>query len=79
MKKIIDKFPPEVYRTIRRKNPKGNEDMYFTLHLNDVRANIPNLNIQKQFGVESIYYHDPMCIHAIDKWLSDDEIKTILN
>ena len=79
MKRIIGKFPTDKHRIIRRINPKGNEDMYFSLHLKDVRANIPPLNVQKQFGVESMYYENPMCIHAIDKWLSDEEIKIILS
>jgi len=78
MKRIILKYPPEEFR-VKKINPRGNEDMYFTLHLNRLRNTLPNLNIQKQFGCESIYYNDPMSVHAIDKWLSDEEIKTILN
>jgi len=79
MLEIIDKYPPNKYLKCVM-NPLGNEDMYFSLHLRDTNSILPNnLIIQKQFSTETIYYKDTMCVHAIDKWLTNTEIKNILD
>jgi len=68
MIRIIRNFPPTEYR-VSRINPKGNEDMYFSLHLESVNARIPSLSVQKKFSVETMFNEEPLCVHAIDKCL----------
>ena len=50
------------------------EDMYFS---NALKNDIP-LEIKQKFAVESIFYENPLGVHKIDKYLSDEQIKKIL-
>ena len=68
---LITKFPY---------HPKyGNEDVYFTHHLQKVGASIAPYDVCKKFSVETEYQLGTFGYHAIDKHLSPIQISNILN
>ena len=40
-----------------------NEDIFFCWHLKQNRANLPTVDVAKQFSIETIWYEDPCGIH----------------
>lgn len=51
-----------------------NEDMLIAPHLDYI-----DIDIKKKFCVETIFFSQPLAIHAIHKYMSDSQIKQILN
>lgn len=57
----------------------GNEDIYFVKHLRALGANLPDLETAKQFSVETIFGLDSLGYHAMDKYLTTNQVEQILN
>lgn len=53
----------------------GNEDIYFSHYLSDVAP----LSVCSKFSVETVYRLGTFGFHAIDKYLTDQEINNIKN
>lgn len=53
----------------------GNEDVFYSLNM---KGNVADKNIGMQFSSETIYFPKPIGIHAIDKYLTKEQITTIL-
>lgn len=60
-------------------NKKENEDVYFSniMHKHNI-GNLAPRNICQLFSVETIYSLGSLGYHAIDKYLTDEEIKSVL-
>ena len=56
----------------------GNEDIYFVNHLREMGANLPDLETAKQFSVETIFNMGSLGYHAMDKYLSHEQVNQIL-
>jgi hypothetical protein len=71
MVEVIDKF---VY------NPAadGNEDLYFCKHLPKIGGKIAPKEIAQQFSVETVFYPTPVGCHAPEKYLNQQQLKTLL-
>jgi len=41
----------------------GNEDVFYAWHLKQNQANLPTVDVAKQFSIETIWYDDPCGIH----------------
>ena len=54
-----------------------NEDMFFSKYIHNYKYS--NLQKSKEFCVETMFHENPIAIHAIDRYLTDNEIKKILN
>jgi hypothetical protein len=59
-------------------NGQINEDCYFVEHLRKMGANIPDLETAKKFSVETIFNMGSLGYHAMDKYLTIDEINLIM-
>jgi hypothetical protein len=59
----------------------GNEDVFFCWHLKETRANLPTIDVAKQFSIETIWYEDPCGIHQphIDRFPSYDAFAALFN
>lgn len=57
----------------------GNEDVFFTHHLDKVGGNVAPYEVCKRFSVETDYQLGTFGYHAIDKHLSEVQIQAILN
>jgi hypothetical protein len=57
----------------------GNEDIYFVKHLRDIGAKLPDLETAKMFSVETIFNLGSLGYHAMDKYLTIDEVNLIMN
>lgn len=56
-----------------------NEDMFFSYKLESVGGKLAPRNVCSQFSCESIYQEGTFGCHAIEKYLSTDEVKKIYN
>jgi hypothetical protein len=52
-----------------------NEDMFFSKYI----KNYPSLEKCKEFCSETMFYENPMAVHAIDKYMTEEQINKILN
>ena len=66
-------------RQIKYNASIGNEDCYFTHHLDKVGGNIAPHEVCRKFSVESEFYPQPLGYHAIDKYLTPQQINSIRN
>lgn len=67
--------PKEMLRVCERWNPsKGNEDIFFTHHCN----NVAPYEVCKKFSVETEFQLNTFGYHAIDKYLSKSQVDQIL-
>lgn len=57
----------------------GNEDLYFSRLIQEYGGMIAAFEIAQHFSVETIFYDLPIGVHACDKWLKKDQLKTIYN
>lgn len=57
----------------------GNEDIYFCHSLQKLGLKLPDLETAKKFSIETIYGLGSLGFHAMDKYLSPLQCKTILN
>lgn len=72
MLEVIEKIPYEFHR-------HGNEDVYFSNHLDLVGGNIAPRNVCSNFSVESIFKLGTVGYHAIDKYLTPEQCHQIKN
>lgn len=83
MRKIIEAWPYEtvcqdsVFDVFDGLRPP--EDMYFAYGLSEMSACVPDLNDKMRFAVETIPYPQPLAVHAIERQLTTDQIRTILS
>ncbi len=71
---------PKLIQALKRVPYNGQpEDYYFVHALNAVGARIAPREICQKFGVEANFTPDPLAIHAIDKYLHEDEIRQLLD
>jgi hypothetical protein len=57
----------------------GNEDIYFVENLRRLSAYLPDLETAKRFSVETIFSLGSLGYHAMDRYLSPEQVKQILN
>ena len=57
----------------------GNEDVYFTHHLEQVDGKIAPFEICNKFSCETVFQLGTFGCHAIDKHLTDQQVNLILN
>lgn len=57
----------------------GNEDVFFSNHINLVGGNIGNNYICSKFSCETIFQLGTLGVHAIEKYFSHSEVEQILN
>ena len=57
----------------------GNEDMFFCNAIKDIGGNLPTKEIAQSFSVETIFGLGSMGVHAIEKYLTNDQCSEILN
>lgn len=55
----------------------GNEDIYFCKQLQQMGANLPTKEEAMKFSVETIYYPTPLGVHAMEKYLTNQQVKSI--
>lgn len=60
-------------------NHHGNEDVFFSNHINLVGGNVGNNYICSEFSCETIFKLGTLGCHAIEKYLSHSEVEQILN
>jgi hypothetical protein len=71
---------PKLIQALKRVPYKGQpEDYYFVHALKAVGASIAPREVCLEFGVEAEFTTDPLAIHAIDKYLKEDEVRQLLN
>ncbi len=57
----------------------GNEDVYFTHHLEQVGANVAPYEVCKRFSCETVFEMGTFGYHAIDKHFDKTQVNLILN
>lgn len=57
----------------------GNEDVFFSNHINLVGGNLGNYYICSEFSCETIFKLGTLGCHAIEKYLNHSEVEQILN
>lgn len=57
----------------------GNEDVYFSNYLHEVNGNLASREICEKFSVEAVFGLGSLGVHAIEKYLTPDQCKMILN
>lgn len=57
----------------------GNEDVYFSNYLHETNGNLAPRDICEKFSVEAVFGLGSLGIHAIEKYLTPDQCKMILN
>jgi hypothetical protein len=60
-------------------NHECNEDVWFCNKMKELNMNIAPREVCSMFSVESIYKTGTLGYHAMDKYLSKIQVKTILN
>jgi hypothetical protein len=60
-------------------NHHGNEDVFFSNHINLVGGNLGNHYICSEFSCETIFKLGTLGCHAIEKYLNHSEVEQILN
>lgn len=58
-------------------NGTDNEDMYFCNGLKQLNGNLPTFEVAKSFSCETIFNLGSLGYHAIDKYLTNEQIKQI--
>jgi len=59
-------------------NIHGNEDIYFCNELMFYRANLPTKELAQKFSVETIFGLGSLGYHAIDKYMTKNELNLIM-
>jgi hypothetical protein len=81
MREIIRAIPHErLYDHIMIKpRPKAlmHEDLYFTLAMKTLGCHLPDLETQKRFCVEAIFYEKPLAVHAVAKHLNVHQLRAL--
>jgi hypothetical protein len=71
---------PKLIQALKRVPYRGQpEDYYFVHALNAIGAHVAPRDICLKFGVEADFIPDPLAMHAIEKYLHEDEIRHLLN
>lgn len=70
MIKVIDAFPYDVSR-------EGYEDVYFSNHISAVGGRLAPREVCSKFSCESIFQLGTLGYHAIDKYLTNEQVKQI--
>lgn len=62
-------------------NPQeGNEDVFFVNKMRESEIGVlPGIEECKKFGVETIYSENPLCCHAISRYLKKEQINKLKN
>lgn len=71
MLEVIEKIPYDY-------NLHGNEDIYFCRGIEHIGGNLPTKEVASMFSVESIFSLGSLGCHAIDKYLTHDEVFKIM-
>lgn len=70
MLKVIEKYPYNV-------SAYGYEDVYFSNHIQSVGGKLAPRTVCSKFAVESVFTLGAMGVHAIEKYLTPNEVKLI--
>lgn len=57
----------------------GNEDVYFSNNIELFGGLKPSCDVASRFSIETMFYDKPIGVHAIEKWLTSDQLDIIYN